>query len=71
MPMPVPGDLAPGFMAQEGRCWRMVYGTVSVGQGGHCPGEVRWQGRYTNEGKHWTVWACDAHRAGLDPVRRS
>jgi hypothetical protein len=68
--MPAPGDLAPGFLAQEGRCWRMVYGTVSVGHGDHSPGEVRWQGRFTNEGKRWTVWACGAHRAGLDPIQR-
>lgn len=68
--MPGPGDLAPGFMAEEGRCWRMLYGTVTVGQGGHCPGEVRWRGRFTNdEGRRWTVWSCDEHRADLDQVQ--
>jgi hypothetical protein len=36
--MPKPGDLAPGFMAEEGRCRRMIYGTVAAGQGGHRPG---------------------------------
>ena len=38
------GKVAPGLLAQEGRCWRMVYENP-VGHGTHCTQPVRWVGR--------------------------
>ena len=39
------GRVAPGLFAQEGRCWRMIYGNP-VGHGTHCMQPVRWVGRW-------------------------
>jgi hypothetical protein len=67
--MPQAGDLAPGFLAERGQCWRMVYGSANVGQGTHCTEPVVWRGRFTN-GNSWDVWACDGHLDELEGVRR-
>jgi hypothetical protein len=66
--MPQPGDLAPGFLAEPGQCWRMVYGSANVGQGTHCTEPAVWRGRFTN-GKSWDVWACERHTDELEDVR--
>jgi hypothetical protein len=68
--MPQAGDLAPGFLAERGQCWRMVYGSANVGQGTHCTEGVVWRGRLTNAGKSWEVWACRRHAAELEDIRR-
>jgi hypothetical protein len=39
-------ELAPGFYAAEGRCWRMV--RSGVGHGIHCREPAGWTGRYVN-----------------------
>ena len=54
------GTVAPGLIAQEGRCWRMVYANVA-GHAGHCPEPVTWVGRWKFL-KGWTkVWSCERH----------
>jgi hypothetical protein len=67
--IPQAGDLAPGFLAEPGQCWRMVYGSARVGQGTHCTEPVVWRGRFKNAGKGWTVWACEGHTDELEDVR--
>lgn len=58
--MPRPGDLAPGFTAQPGHCWRMVFNDTM--QGSHCQAPVAVRGRFRNHaGKVWMVDACEAH----------
>ncbi len=71
MPRPTLSRMtAPGFFVQEGHCWRMVYDGREVGIETHCPKPPVWRGRFTNEqGRHWTVWSCAEHRAGLESVR--
>ncbi len=66
--IPQPGDVAPGFVAEPGLCWRMVYGLANVGQGRHCPKPAVWRGRFTNAGQSWGVWACDRHTDELEDV---
>jgi hypothetical protein len=44
--IPKPGDLAPGFSADPGRCWRMVF-NASI-QGTHCEAPVAFRGRFKN-----------------------
>ncbi len=65
--IPLPGDLAPGFVAEPGRCWRMIYNTTI--QGDHCPEPVAWRGLFRNGGKSWNVWACDGHTDELEDLR--
>lgn len=61
-------ELAPGFYAQEGECWRMV--RSGVGHPSHCSELVGWTGTYINpKGKRWTVWACQEHLEGLTDMR--
>jgi hypothetical protein len=67
--IPQPGDLAPGFLAEPGQCWRMVYGSARVGQGTHCTEQVVWRGRFKNAGHGWDVWACKGHTDELENVR--
>jgi hypothetical protein len=43
-PMPQPGDPCPGFMAEAGRCWRMVYDHNL--QATHCRETPAWTGRW-------------------------
>jgi hypothetical protein len=42
--MPRPGDLAPGFTIEPGRCWRLVF--KDTVQGSHCRSIVRFRGRH-------------------------
>ena len=42
-PMPEPGDISPGFIAEAGRCWRMVYDNSF--QATHCAETPRCTGR--------------------------
>jgi hypothetical protein len=73
MPIPSPGDLAPGFTVEAGRCWRMVFNATV--QGSHCPAPVAWRGRFRNHaGQVRTVWACEAHThelSDLSPTTRN
>ena len=43
-PMPSPGDVSPGFIAEAGRCWRMVYDRNF--QATHCAEPPAWSGRW-------------------------
>lgn len=54
---------AEAFVAQPGRCWRMVYESAGTGRPVHCPEPVAWRGRYrTPRGKKWfTVESCEGH----------
>jgi hypothetical protein len=40
--MPEPGDVCPGFVAEAGACWRMVYSRL---QATHCSETAAWTGR--------------------------
>jgi hypothetical protein len=68
--MPKPADLCPGFIAEPGRCWRMVYSKQL--QATHCNEPVAWRGRYRSPkgDKWWTVWACGRHTDGLVGIRK-
>jgi hypothetical protein len=65
-----PGDVHPGFMAEPGRCWRLVYSKQL--QATHCAQPVAWRGRWVSPkgDKWWTVWACERHTDELEGVRR-
>jgi hypothetical protein len=69
MPMPKPGDACPGFMAEPGRCWRLMYSQQL--QSTHCAGRPTWTGRYfTPKGdRRFRVWACPKHLEGLTGLR--
>jgi hypothetical protein len=43
-PMPEPGDVCPGFVAEAGECWRMVYSRQL--QATHCAETPSWTGRW-------------------------
>jgi hypothetical protein len=43
-PMPEPGEPCPGFVAEPGRCWRMVYSRQL--QATHCRAVPLWTGRW-------------------------
>ena len=43
-PLPQPGDPCPGFMAQPGRCWRILYDRNL--QATHCRETPSWTGRW-------------------------
>jgi hypothetical protein len=67
--MPQPGDVHPGFIAESGRCWRMVYdGTL---QATHCPEPPASTGRWfaPSGERWWRVWACPEHLEGLTGLR--
>jgi hypothetical protein len=66
--MPVPGDAAPGFLAEPGQCWRMIFDDGL--QGTHCTLPVEFRGQFANAGHRWTVWACQRHRDGLESLTR-
>jgi hypothetical protein len=67
--MDQPGDVCPGFMAQPGRCWRMVYDRNF--QATHCADEPAFTGRWFSPkgDRWWQVWACDDHLDGLTGIR--
>jgi hypothetical protein len=49
---PCPGDPCPGFTAEPGRCWRMVYSKQL--QATHCAGAPSWTGRwFSPRGDRW------------------
>jgi hypothetical protein len=67
-PIPRPGDMSPGFMVEEGRCFRLVYSSQL--QSMHCPEPVRWCGRWKDaKDRVRQVWACEAHVRALEGVR--
>ena len=47
-PMPQPGDVSPGFIAEAGRCWRMLYDRNL--QATHCDERPGWTGRWRSPG---------------------
>jgi hypothetical protein len=67
--MPTAGDVSPGFIAEAGRCWRMVYDHNF--QATHCDERPAWTGRWRSpRGDRWfIVWACPDHREGLTGLR--
>jgi hypothetical protein len=68
--MPRPGDLAPGFTIEPGKCWRMTFNAKM--QGSHCAALVAFRGRFKNHaGKVWMVDACEAHVDELTDVKAS
>ena len=64
VPMPQPGEVCSGFIAEPNRCWRMVYSRQL--QATHCRERPSWTGRwFAPEGDRWRrVWACQAHWTG-------
>ena len=68
-PMPEPGDPCPGFIAELGRCWQMVYSRQM--QATHCQDSPTWTGRwFSPRGDRWfRVWACPDHLDGLTGLR--
>ncbi len=69
-PLPSPGDPCPGFIAEPGRCWQMIYSRQL--QATHCHEEPSWTGRwFTPNGDRWfRVWACPEHLGGLTGLRK-
>jgi|HubBroStandDraft_5_1064220.scaffolds.fasta_scaffold956725_2 hypothetical protein len=67
-------ELAPGFMVESGRCWRMIRDPDPGKQGMTtcCPEPPIWRGRYQDRsGKWWPkVESCDEHADELIDVRR-
>jgi len=62
--MPQPGEPCPGFIAEPGRCWRMLYSHQL--QATHCRQEPAWKGIWTDrKGKGWYVEACRQHAPKL------
>jgi hypothetical protein len=63
--MPKPGDPCPGFIAEPGRSWQMIYSHQL--RATHCIEPPSWSGRwFTPSGDRWfRVWACDDHLDGL------
>jgi hypothetical protein len=68
--MPRPGDVSPGFLAEPGRCWRMVYDHNL--QSTHCREAPTWTGRwFTPKGDRWfRVWSCPQQVEGLTGLRQ-
>jgi hypothetical protein len=64
--MPQPGD---PFVAEVGRCWRMIYDIRLQAQ--HCAEPPTWTGRwYAPSGDRWfRVWSCAEHIDGLTGLR--
>ena len=69
MTVPRPGDVSPGFIAEAGRCWWMVY--YRNLQATHCDERPCWTGRWrTPRGDRWfIVWACPDHLDALTGLR--
>ena len=67
--MPEAGDASPGFIAEAGRCWRMVYDHDL--QADHCAEPPNWTGRCYSPAadRWWRVWSCREHLAGLTGCR--
>ena len=67
--MPAPGDPCPGFIAEHGRCWQMVYSRQM--QATHCQERPSWTGRWFTPGadRWFGVWACPEHLDGLTGLR--
>ena len=67
---PAPGEPSPGFIAEPGRCWRMVYSHQL--QATHCREAPAWTGRwFSPKGDRWfQVWACPGHLEGLTGLRQ-
>ena len=65
---PRPGDLSPGFMAQPGRWWRMVYDHNL--QSTHCTDQPTFTGRWFSPrgDRWWRVWSCREHLDGLTGI---
>ena len=70
MPMPEPGEVCPGFVAERGRCWRMVYSQQM--QATHCSEAPTFTGRwFIPTGDRWfRVWASPNHLYGLTGLRQ-
>ena len=68
--MPSSGDPCPGFIAELGRCWQMVYSRQL--QATHCQEQPSWTGRwFSPRGDRWfRVWACPDHVDGLTGLRQ-
>ena len=68
--MPEPGEPCPGFIAEAGRCWRMVYSQQM--QATHCGQTPTYTGRwFSPRGDRWfRVWACPGHLEGLTGLRQ-
>lgn len=67
---PRPGDRSPGFTADAGRCWAMLYDRNL--QSTHCRDEPRFTGRWLSprgDGQWFRVWACPEHLEGLIGLR--
>jgi hypothetical protein len=67
--MSQPGEVCPGFMAEPGRCWRMVYDHNL--QATHCREVPSWTWRWFSPrgDRWWRVWACPEHVGGLTGLR--
>jgi hypothetical protein len=67
--IPHTGDVSPGFIAEAGRCWRMVYDHNL--QATRCAEPPAWTGRWRSpRGDRWFgVWACPEHREGSTGLR--
>jgi hypothetical protein len=67
--MPTAGDVSPGFIAEAGRCWAMVYDHNL--QATHCDERPAWTGRWRSPkgDRWWQVWACPDHLEGLTGLR--
>ncbi len=68
-PMPESGDVSPGFIAEAGRYWRMVYDHNF--QATDCAEAPAWTGRWRSPrgDRWWVVWACPDHLEGLTGLR--
>jgi hypothetical protein len=66
---PRPGHVSPGFMAEAGRCWRLVYDHNL--QSTHCLEPPTWTGRWFSPrgDRWWRVWSCPDHLDGLTGLR--
>jgi hypothetical protein len=67
--MPEPGDPCPGFIAQPGECWQMIYSKQM--QATHCRETPSGTGRWFSPtgDRWWRVWACPDHLVGLTGLR--
>jgi hypothetical protein len=65
-----PGDRCPGFIAEPGRCWQMIYDHNF--QATHCAETPTYTGRWFSPkgDRWWRVWACPEHLEGLTGLRQ-
>ena len=65
---PRPGDRSPGFTAEPGECWALVYSNLL--QSTHCTETPSWTGRWfaPSGDRWWRVWSCPDHLEGLTRV---